>query len=101
MALFNTNIGGGGVIGTAESLKFSGNTYTFAKAYSKVYIVGAATIGLTGMTYSGSGSVVQSDFVSGAASCRSLEIDNVSIGDTIALSAGASFAGCFIGFGIE
>ena len=86
---------------TPEVLTLSGNTYTFDKAYSKVLMTASATIGLSGLNYTGSGTTVDSGSISGGGSSRYIELDNVSVGDSLTATASGAFAGWFCGWGFE
>lgn len=101
MALMRVSKAGGGASLTPEVLTLSGNTYTFDKAYSKVVMTASASIGLSGLNYTGSGTTVDSGSITGAGSSRYIELDNVSIGDTLQATASQAFSGWFCGWGFE
>ena len=101
MALFQVTKASSGASLTPEVLTLSGNTYTFNKAFSKVLMTASASIGLSGLDYTGSGTTVDSGLVSGGGSSRYIELDNVSVGDTLKATASGAFAGWFCGWGFE
>ena len=101
MALFRVSKAGAGSSLTPEVIAEGGNSYTFTKNYSKVLISINASLGLTGMNYSGAGTVIDQGSASGGGSGRYMEIDNVSSGDTVTATASGAFAGWVIGWGFE